>query len=27
VVNSAGNIGICNPMPAPIGNRGFTGAL
>jgi len=27
VVNSAGNIGVCNAMSAPIGNRGFTGAL
>jgi hypothetical protein len=27
VVNSAGNIGVCNPMSAPIGNRRFTGAL
>jgi hypothetical protein len=25
VVNSAGNIGVYNPMFAPIGNRGFTG--
>jgi hypothetical protein len=25
--NSAGNIGVCNAMSAPIGNGGFTGAL
>jgi hypothetical protein len=25
--NSAGNIGVCDAMSAPIGNRGFTGAL
>jgi hypothetical protein len=27
VVNSAGNIGVCNAMSAPIGNGGFTGAF
>jgi hypothetical protein len=25
--NSAGNIGVCEAMVAPIGNRGFTAAL
>jgi hypothetical protein len=25
--NSAGNIGVCNPVSAPIGNRGFTAAF
>jgi hypothetical protein len=27
VVNSAGNIGVCEAISTPIGNPGFTGAL